>query len=200
MLRHPRMPRLSPGARRAARIVAALGLASTALGPLAGATTAAETPTMEARVLLGGHARVGEWVAIAVHLKNDGPAVSGELRITGGTQSQTRFGTAVDLPTQSDKTYVIYAQPPAFGSQFEIVLAENDKTVVSTKTKFVSHEGTQLIVAVVAEHPEGIVGSLNLPPNVNQVAPLVMSIPAEDLPERVEAWNALDRVVWQDID
>ena len=198
--RRPTRSAVQPRSRRAWRALAALGLLLAALGPLAGPAAAADAPTIEARALLGGNARIGSWMAIQVHLVNDGPAISGELRLAGGTQGQTRFGTAVDLPTQSDKTYVLYAQPPAFGSQLEIILADGDRTVMSTKVKFAIHDATQLVVAVVAEHPEGIVGGLGLLPNQNQVAPLVMSIAPEDLPERVEAWNTLDRVVWQDID
>jgi len=155
---------------------------------------------MEARVLLGGHARVGSWVAIAVHLKNDGPAIDGELRITGGTQSQTRFSVPADLPTQADKTFLLYAQPPAFGKDLQVQLVEGDTTVASVKAAYASDDGTQLVVAVVAEHPERLVGSFHLPPNQNQVAPLVMSLAPEDLPERVEAWTSVDRIVWQDVD
>ena len=114
MRRHLPMSRISPNAHRVCRILAVLGLVIASLGPTSRPVAAADSPTMEARVLLGGNARVGSWMAIAVHLVNNGPAVSGELRIAGGTQGQTRFGTAVDLPTQSDKSYVIYAQPPAF--------------------------------------------------------------------------------------
>jgi hypothetical protein len=180
--------------------VAAIGLAIAALGPLPAGAAAADTPTMEARILLGGNVRIGSWMAISVHLTNDGPAVTGELRMTGGSQGQTRFGTVVDLPTQSDKTYVVYAQPPAFGSQLEVVLADGDRTIISTKPKFTSHDATQLVVAVVAEHPEAIVGSLHLLPNQNQIAPFVVSLTPEDLPDRVEAWSSLDRVIWQDID
>ena len=80
-------------------------------------------------MLLGGHARVGSWVAIAVHLKNDGPAIDGELRIAGGTQSQTRFSVPADLPTQADKTFLLYAQPPAFGKDLQVQLVEGDTTV-----------------------------------------------------------------------
>ena len=190
----------SSATRRAWRIAATVGLLLAAIGPLPAGVAAADTPTMDARILLGGHVRIGSWMAIAVHLTNDGPAVSGELRMAGGSQGQTRFGTMVDLPTQSDKTYVMYAQPPAFGSQFEIALNDGTRTIVSAQPKFTSHDGTQLIVAVVAERPEAIIGSLNLLPNQNQIAPLVVSLTPEDLPDRVEAWNTLDRVIWQDID
>ena len=153
---------------------------------------------MEARILLAGHARIGSWVAISVHLKNDGPPITGELRLAGGTQGQTRFGTAVDLPTQADKTYVLYAQPPTFGSELRVDLTDGTKTVLSTKATFTVHDATQLVVAVIAEHPERIVGGIDLPPNLNQVAPLILNLAPEDLPERVEAWSSIDRIVWQD--
>ncbi len=198
--RHPNRFGARPPARPAWRALALLGVAVGMLGPLALSTAAAGSPTMDAHALLSGNARIGSWMAIQVHLVNDGPALTGELRLAGGTQGQTRFGTAVDLPTQSDKTYVLYAQPPAFGSELEVILAEGDRKVVSTKVKFAIHDATQLVVAVVAEHPDGIVGNLGLLPNQNQLAPLVMSVTPEDLPERVEAWGTLDRVVWQDVD
>ena len=187
-------------ARRPWRAFAALAVLATVLGPATASVVAADGPTIEARILLNGNARIGSWMAIQVHLTNDGPAVSGELRLAGGSQGQTRFGTAVDLPTQSDKLYTLYAQPPAFGSELEIVLVSDEQKVASTKAKFSIHDATQLIVAVVAEHPEAIVGNLRLLPNQNQVTPLVMSISPEDLPDRVEGWNMLDRVVWQDVD
>jgi hypothetical protein len=187
-------------ARRSWRAFAALAVLVAAVGPAAASATAADGPTMEARILLNGNARIGSWMAIEVHLVNNGPAVSGELRLAGGTQGQTRFGTVVDLPTQSDKTYTLYAQPPAFGSELEIVLASNEQKVASTKAKFSIHDTTQLVVAVVAEHPETIVGNLHLLPNQNQVAPLVMSISPDALPDRVEGWNMIDRIVWQDVD
>ena len=59
--------------------VAASGRPMTAVTPPPGLT-------MEAAVLLDGHARIGSWMAIDVQLKNDGPPIVGELRLTGGTQ------------------------------------------------------------------------------------------------------------------
>jgi len=198
--RHPFMPRHSPGARHAARIFAALALVVTALGPVSAPTSAAGGPTMEARILLGGHARLGSWVAISVHLKNDGPAVSGELRMAGGSQRQTTFGKAVELPTQSDQVHVLYAQPPTFGSDLSVALVSGNATIATAKASLNTHDASQLVVGVIAEHPERIVGSLDLLPNQNQVAPAVVSLTPDDLPERVEAWGALDRIVWQDVD
>ncbi len=194
------MPRHSPGARRAVRIVALIALVFTALGPIAAHSSAADGPTMEARILLGGHARPGSWVAVSVHLKNDGPAVAGELRLSGGSQNQTTFGKAVELPTQSDQLHVLYAQPPAFGSDLVVALVDGNTTIATAKASFNTHDASQLVVAVIAEHPERIVGNLDLLPNQNQVAPAVVSLTPDDLPERVEAWGAVDRIVWQDVD
>ncbi len=198
VLRHPLTPRLSPTAHRGARILALAAVLFSALGPVAAPAAAADSPTMAARVLVAGHARVGSWVAISVHLTNDGPPVSGELRLAAGTQGQTRFGTAVDLPTQADKTYVLYAQPPTFGSELKVELTDGTKTILSTKAQFTVHDASQLVVAVIAEHPERIVSGIDLPPNVNQVAPLILDLTPDDLPERVEAWTSIDRIVWQD--
>ena len=188
-----------PVRRPRLRLFAAVALSLAAIGAATLPVSAAGELTMEARILLNGNARIGSWMAIEVHLVNNGPAVTGELRMAGGSQGQTRFGRVVDLPTQSDKIEILYAQPPAFGSELEIVLVSGNEKVASTKAKFSIHDTSQLVVAVVAERPEDIIGDLRLPPNQNQVAPLLMGITPEDLPERVEGWNMLDRLVWHDV-
>ena len=62
-----------------------------------------------------------------VHLRNDGPR--GHRRAPARRRRRrARPGSAtpVDLPTQSDKTYLLYAQPPSFGDQLEVVLVDGD--------------------------------------------------------------------------
>ena len=117
--------------RPALRPMLAIAVAALFLGPLALGSAAAASPSMEARVLLQGHARVGSWMAIQVRLANDGPAVAGELRIAGGSQGRTRYGLAVDLPTASRKTYVLHAQPPAFGRTIRVELVGASGTIAS---------------------------------------------------------------------
>jgi len=194
-----RHQRWSLGSRLGRVMLAAALLSTVGASP----AVAVESPaglTMEANVLLDGHARVGSWMAIDIHLANVGPAISGELRLAGGAQGRTRFGTRVDLPTQSDKTYRLYAQPPGFGREIAIDLVDGDRTVATTKAAFSVHEATQLVVGIVAEQPGDIVGDLDLLPNQNSVAPLTVALNVEDLPARVEAWGLLDRLVWQDTD
>ncbi len=190
-------------ARFAAGVALVAGLVATPASTL-GRTSLAVTPppglTMEAQVLLDGHARIGSWMAIDVRLKNDGPPISGELRMTGGAQGRTRFGAVVDLPTQSDKTIHLFAQPPGFGREFEISLVEGASTIATTTATYAIHQGTDMIVGIVAERPGDVIGDLDLLPNMNNVRPLTAGLSIGDLPTRVEAWGALDRLIWQDTD
>ena len=78
--------------RRAGRALAVFALAVAALGPTATQSAAAEGLSMEARILLNGNARIGSWMAVQVHLVNNGPAVAGELRLAGGSQGRRGSG------------------------------------------------------------------------------------------------------------
>ena len=196
-MRHP-----SPKQSLVARLLLAPTLIVLGLSALAGPALAAESdaPAMEARVLLGGHARVGAWMAIEVHLRNDGPSVTGELRLDNGSQTRTQYGTPVDLPTGSDKIYLLYAQPPGFGREVKVDLVEGDDEITSATAEYSVRDASQLVVAVVAERPQGIVAGLSLLPNQQQQAAVTLALTPADLPSRVEAWGAIDRLVWQDID
>ena len=185
---------------RATRLVAAAALALGMLLPTALPAAAADPLTIEARVMLQGHARVGAWTAIDVRIRNDGPPLVGELRLAGGAQGRTRFSTPVDLPTTSDKHYRLYAQPPAFGNQIEVALVSGSRTVASRAVAFTVHDSTQLVVGIVAERPQGIVGGIDLLPSQSGAQPAIVALTPEDLPDRVEAWSPLDRLVWQDVD
>jgi hypothetical protein len=196
-VRHP-----SPKQSLVARLLLAPTLIVLGFSALAGPALAADSdaPAIEARVLLGGHARVGSWMAIEVHLRNDGPSVTGELRLDNGSQTRTQYGTPVDLPTGSDKIYLLYAQPPGFGREVKVDLVEGDDEITSATAEYSVRDASQLVVAVVAERPQGIVAGLSLLPNQQQQAAVTLALTPADLPSRVEAWGAIDRLVWQDID
>ena len=170
------------------------------LGPGVHTAAGADGPQLAARVLLQGHARVGSWLAIEVRLQNDGPPVVGELRLQGGSQGGTRFSVPVDLPSPSDKRFVLHAQPPSFGQQLEVLLVVDEKIIARQKVAFTVHDATQLTVGVVAAEPQGIVAGIQLPPGQNNVNPVIIPLEPSDLPERLEAWSALDRLIWQDVD
>jgi hypothetical protein len=179
--------------------LAAVPLVARAAGP----TPTPGTPpgmTMEARALVEGHARTGSWMAIRVDLANDGPAFTGELRLVGGTQGRTRFAVPVDLPTTSRKAYTLHAQAPAFGSSLEIALVTGEAVVARRPVAFALHDPGQLVVGVVAERPGPLVAALGRLRDPAGPQPAVVQLTVADLPERPEAWSALDRLVWQDVD
>jgi len=185
---------------RALRVVLALLFGLLAVLPLALPAFAAGQLSMTARVLLQGHARVGSWMAIEIQLTNDGPAISGELRMDAGSGSTTRFSMQVDLPTSSRQTYVLHAQAPAFARSFKVDLIANGTSVASQTVAYLVHDAGQLVVGVLAEQPKGIVAELNLPASPTGAAAVIVPLSVTDLPDRVEGWGALDRLIWQDID
>ncbi len=193
------LPRTPRSARLASGIAAAL-LALVALLPTVPAAAATDGFSMTAHALLQGHVRTGSWFAVAVDLENTGPTVTGELRINGGTDSRTRFGTPVELATGSRKQYVLYAQPPSFGGSMTVQLVSGPTVVAQAKVAIALHDQLQLVVGVVSENPAKIVGELDLLPSQNMTQPTIIPLSPADLPERIQAWSALDRLVWQDAD
>jgi hypothetical protein len=196
-------------ASRASRIVLGVAAVAAILLALPGAVGAASpspTPaapigmTIEARALLQGHARTGSWMAVRVDIANDGPAFAGELRLVGGTQGRTRFAVPVDLPTTSRKAYTLHVQAPAFGSSLEVALVAAETVVARRPVAFALHDGGQLVVGVVAERPGPLVAALGRLRDPSGPLPAVVPLAPADLPDRPEAWAALDRLVWQDVD
>jgi hypothetical protein len=188
-------------ARSIARVFAIVGLSLGSLvAPSVPGARAADGPQMEARVLLQGHARVGSWLAIEVRLQNEGAPIVGELQLQGGSQGGTRFSRPVDLPSPSDKVYLLHAQPPSFGQQIEVQLVVNKEVIARQKVAFTIHDASQLTIGVVAAQSQGIVAGIQLPANQNNLTPVVIPLAPGDLPERLEAWSTLDRLIWQDVD
>lgn len=198
--RAPRL-RLPARARRVSlRVLALLAVLSIGAGPLSLAVNAAGALTMNARLLLQGHARAGSWAAVEVDLQNDGPGIQGELRMDGGSQANARYAMAVDLPTNSRQTYILHVQPPTFGRTVKVDLVSGDRVVDSVSVAYLVHDATQLVVGVIAERPQGLIGQIDLPPNPTGAAPAIVPLTVADLPERAEGWGVLDRLVWQDVD
>jgi hypothetical protein len=180
----------------------ALGFAVVFLGvlPVVEPATGAETLTMDAQALIGGHVRPGAWMAVEVHLTNAGPPIAGELRMSGGNSGRTRYGMTVDLPTESDKRYVLYAQPPAFGRELEVALLVDQKVLRSATVAYQLHEGNQAIIGVVAEDAAGLIASLDLAADQRGQTPALVRLDPTTLPDKVAGWAPLDRLIWQDVD
>ena len=177
-----------PLRRRVMPLLAAAALAAMLVLPLAGGAAAAtaagsDALTVEARVMLAGHVRLGAWMAVDVRIRNDGPPLVGELRLAGGAQGRTSFSTPVDVPTTSDKHYRLYAQPPAFGGEIQIAFVVDGRTVTTTPVAFTIHDPAQLVVGVVAEDAQRLGRSIDLLPSANGAAAAI--VPSTNNPSRI---------------
>lgn len=156
--------------------------------------------SMAVRPLLGGHARAGGWLAVAVDLANEGPPISGELRVAGGPGGRVVFNRPVELPTNSQKREVLYVQAPTLGQRLAIGLVAGGHTLARAPIEVSLHDAPQLLVGIVAERPQPLIAAVRGLPTGPTGGPAVVPLAPGDLPERVEAWSALDRLLWQDVD
>ena len=142
----------------------AVGLLFCSLAMSGVAAAAGDGPVMKARALLQGHVRTGLVVRHRGGPRERRAHGDGELRVSGGVDSKTRFGTPVELATGSRKPYLLYAQPPAFGGKMKVQLVSGDKVVSEAPVAIAPHDQSQLVVGVVSENPAKIVGELKLLP------------------------------------
>jgi hypothetical protein len=67
-----------------------------------------------------------------------------------------------------------------------------------------SHDAYAPIIGVVAEHPEGfmrdVTAAVAPTEQFGGQATTILTLDPADLPYRVEAWSAIDRLIWQDVD
>ncbi len=132
---------------------------------------------------------------------NDGPAVNGELRIRGQQEGRSQYGVEVQLPPGAVQRFTLYAQTALFGSRIFVDLANGEQVVATQQVNIRSHDAYSPIVAVVAERPENVLPQVtDAMVNPNVATTTVIQLAPADLPPRVEAWAALDRLVWQDVD
>jgi hypothetical protein len=154
---------------------------------------------LEAVAQLGGRARLGHWLAVRVHLENDGPAVEGELRLAEAARDASTFSTTVELPTGARQELVLYAPVPGFRNRLSVTLVEDLTIVARGEVPFTRDQG-RFEVFVVAERPDRLAGDVqDWLAARGGAAQTIAAIGVEDLPGRVEAWGAADRLVWQDV-
>ncbi|MBA2254835.1 MAG: hypothetical protein H0W07_06960 [Chloroflexi bacterium] len=189
--------------RRLAGLLAAFTVAI-CLMPIGATPAFGAELTMTAEAMLGGHVRPGAWTGIRVSLANDGPPIAGEVRLAGRAAGRSSYGVAVDMPTGARKDYTLYAHSPILGGKLEVALIVDGQTRLTSAMQVTGHDPSQPIVVIVAERPEAwlpdVAGAVrNLNP-MNPTNPALVTLAPNALPRRVEAWSAIDRLIWQDID
>lgn len=174
----------------------ALPLAVRAQSP----SPAANTPiTMAVEPLLGGLVRAGAWAGVRVSIQNDGPAVSGELRVASAAQGGSTYAIAVELAPGARQQHVLYAPSPPIGNRLTVSLVSGPTEHVRTTVQLRAIGAATRNVVLVAERPEALVGAIRLGMAEARQAEFVAAGP-EDLPTHAEAWASMDVLVWHDTD
>lgn len=102
------------------------------------ASTAQQGPevTLTARAGFDGRYKDGRWIPIRITVANDGPDVSGSLRIVAPFNygsAETVYTRAVELPTQSRREIFLYIASDGFLSNLKVTLVDDDNKLKASR-------------------------------------------------------------------
>ncbi len=145
--------------------------------------------------------RENRWTPLLISVSNDGPDVSGELRVvSGNTLGLTAGGyaTPVDLPTQSSKQLFLYVAFEVYTQQVQVELATLGGTVLQSVTAPMTRiDKTAMQYAVITESPTG---SIDLTTARGSGDAYQSDWRIENLPPLASALNTLDALLLTDVD
>ena len=177
-------------------------------GGVAGAASAFAAPlaqsglTFSIRAGFDGYYKDGYWIPVRVTVANDGPDLSGTLRISVPRNygaSETIFSRAVDLPTQSRREIVLYVIPEGALTTLDVVLVnEKNKVAASKSVRMTQITPTDLLYGVLAGSASSFNSLADLDPGNG--AAFLAQLEVGDLPPAGRGWKALDALVISDVD
>lgn len=157
--------------------------------------------TLTAEPLLGGSFRAGTWMAVRAMLKNDGPAIAGELRLVNTLAGGPTYSVTVELPTGARQEHVIYGEIQAIIDRYRIELWSGSSLLVRSSLTFDTRHSRGPRTYVVSDRPERLIGAVNDALDAaGHAEPVVVGIRPDELPPRVQAWSSIELLVWQDAD
>lgn len=175
-----------------------IALAALLLAPLAQGNDL----TFSARAGYDGLHKEGAAVPIIVAIRNDGPPIDGEIRLSAGNNpagDPIVYSAPVSLPTQSDKRVFLYAHIPPFTDELTVQLLAEGQTVAETNTNRLTLAAQdELLYGVVSPQP-GSFAFLETVPGGRGGAEVAF-LDLGDLPDVSIAWSALDVLVLDDVD
>ncbi len=148
-----------------------------------------------------GYFRPDRWVPLLVSVSNDGPDISGELRVTSnGTFGLTdnAYKTSIELPTGSSKQIFLYVNLESGAQHVKVELA-NDAGIITDVTRPVRGiMGADLLYAVITESPRGTIDLKNVRSGIGE--PFQVTWRLDNIPRSVDGLRALDVMLLSDVD
>lgn len=158
--------------------------------------------TLSVRAGFDGAYRGDDWMPVTVRAANEGPDVEGHLRvvISRGPGDETVYTQPISLPNRSDKRQTLYVYLPNLVGELTVELrdAQGDLLRSAESQALDRMSDEELLYGVVSSEPAvwtflEQAGPAGAPATV---ALLEMS----DLPEAGAAWDALDVLVFNNVD
>lgn len=159
--------------------------------------------TLTAVAGFDGYYKANQWMPVYVNAANSGAPIEGAVRVIVNPTSPTDrvvYNAPISLPTQSAKQVAIYVRVPAFASDLDVELVdENGRVLSETSTGTINQLSMDgLLYGVVTPEP----GEFGFLENVDggRSNTAVAFLGLNQLPEFPSAWNALDILVIHDSD
>jgi hypothetical protein len=160
-----------------------------------------EEVTLSYQVGFDGYCKEGTWLPIHVEVQNTGPDLDAtvEAAYKNNNGGITAADVNVALPTTSRKDFFLYILPQSFMQNFHISLLDGKRVLKKIDIKNVNCLATgNMLFGVLTDVPSTY-------DVLNDVKPLsgfarVAHLKLSDLPDKVQAWDALDALVVSNID
>ena len=165
--------------------------------------------TMEVTVGFDGYCRSADssiWCPVYVVLTNDGPEITGELRVseaeTVGASTPDVYTRSVVLPTHSRKAFYFYLSSTHLRAPLNLLLVSNDggreRILIHKRVPILRVDKNDRLYGVLSSHPS----DLNF---FNDVTPAsadaqVAHLSVDALPPDPLGWEGLDVLVVDDVD
>jgi len=156
--------------------------------------------TMTVEAGFDGNYKEGCWIPIRVVIENNGPSVDAQVETSIEAMAGNRITYAypVELPSQSRKEVFLHVYPDGYLTQLTITLMSGKDQLASAIAPLTSLTANDLLFGVVASStsPYNVLSELD----PSQGAATVAELAVANLPDRVQAWQALDVLVIADVD
>lgn len=147
-----------------------------------------------------GYYKDAMWIPVSITLANDGPDVSGVIRIAaprydGSTVEYTR---PVEMPSGSRKEVHMYVSVEGYVSKIGVVFTSGSDQLATNSARITQLSGSDLLYGVLASSPSAFNVLTRIDPINGQGRVAQLSL--NDLPPASVAWRALDALIISDVD
>ncbi|MBC7249511.1 MAG: hypothetical protein H5T62_04440, partial [Anaerolineae bacterium] len=158
-------------------------------------------PSLQVDAGFDGYYRPDAWLPLLVTVSNEGDEVQGEVRVVHDDPMgrQTVYAQPVLLPTRSRKQFFLYVFGEGYFHQLTVELVARGRVLRKEMVALSVLQPNDALVGVVSSSPS----TLNLLAALNTVQGgrvVVAHLSPQDLPSQGRAWQALDALVFNDVD